>query len=309
MTSRPDKPREDAAVPGVSVIIVSYNTKDLTRACIESVLEKTGGVDLDIRVVDNGSTDGSPEMLARDFPEVKLIRSTTNLGFARANNLAIRESKADYVFCLNSDTILVNNAIGILCDFMEREENRDVACCGGGLYDQEMNPHTSYGNFPSLTEIAFQAFKLKGVFRAYYDRRLKSSVEYSGTEVRQVDYVVGADMFLRKSVLDKTGAFDEDFFLYFEDTELGFRLAKAGYRSVIVPDAKIIHLAGRSTTEVPKMESVRTREKSRFLFFRKCYGERSLLLAKILYVLHYGRRSLVKPDGKSREMAGIVWRA
>lgn len=293
----------------VSVIIVSYNTKDLTKACLKSVMEKTQDVDFDICVVDNASTDGSPEELKEAFPGIRILENRINGGFARANNQAIRESRADYVFILNSDTILVNNAIKILFTFMEQEENRNVACCGGCLYDENMVPQTSYGNFPSLTELVFRVLKLKKLFPRYYRERLKSSTEYHGTSILQVDYVTGADMFIRRSVLDQIGLFDEDFFLYFEDSELSCRMARSGYRSMVVPQAKIIHLAGKSATDFPKMESARVRERSRFLFFRKCYGAKAAFLAKTLCTIHYARRLLPGFGKKNWEMLKITWKA
>ena len=296
-------------VPVVSVIIVNYNTVDLTKSCVRSLLDKTENVEFDISVVDNASTDGSVAELRREFPGVNVIESKTNVGFARANNVAIRQSTADYLFILNSDTLLVNNALKVLAEFMEREENRDVACCGGCLFDKDMMPVSAYGNFPTLAEIAFKVSKLKAVFPGYYRQRLASSRECSADRPVRVDYVVGADMFIRKRVLDEIGIFDEDFFLYFEDTELSFRMAKNGYRSMIVPEAKIIHLAGRSSTDSSKMNTARLRERSRFLFFRKSYGKGIARLAKALYMVHYGRRLLSGFHRKDREMLGIIWKA
>jgi GT2 family glycosyltransferase len=293
----------------VSVIIVNYNTVDLTKNCVRSLLDKTDNVKFDISVVDNASADGSVAELRREFPGINVIESGTNVGFARANNIAIRQSTADYVFVLNSDTLLVNNALKVLAEFMEREENRDVACCGGCLYDKDMLPVAAYGNFPTLAEIAFKVSKLKTVFPGYYRQRLRASGEYTSAYPGRVDYVVGADMFIRKSVLDEVGMFDEDFFLYFEETELSFRMAKNGYRSMIVPEAKVIHLAGRSSTNASKMKTATLRERSRFLFFRKSYGKGVARLAKALYMIHYGRRLLLGFRRRDREMLAIIWKA
>jgi GT2 family glycosyltransferase len=293
----------------VSIIIVNYNTKDLTKNCVRSIFEKTGGVDFNICVVDNGSTDGSAGELRREFPGIEVIESKDNKGFAGANNIAIRESGANYLFVLNPDTILVNNAVKIFLDFMEQEENRDVACCGGSLYDERMAPQIAFGNFPSLAEVLFKVFRLKKIFRKYYRENLRASSENVGTSPLKVDYVVGADMFIRKDVLNRTGLFDEDFFLYFEDTELSYRMFRNGYRSMIVPDAKIIHLAGKSSSDASKLERIRIRERSRFLFFRKCYGERVSLLIKTLYVIHYGQRYLFGFDKKNKEILKTIWGA
>ena len=293
----------------VSVIIVNYNTKELTKDCVTLVMEKTEGVEFDICVVDNASADDSAGELRRAFPGIKVIESRTNGGFARANNLAIRETRADYVFLLNSDTVLVNNAVRVLLEFMERQENRDVACCGGSLCDERMMPRPSYGNFPSLTGLAFKVFSLSKVFRRYYREKLRPSSKVHGSSALEVDYIMGADMFIRRSVLDEVGLFDEEFFLYFEDTELSYRMFRSGYRSMIVPQARIIHLSGMSGTDATEVESARVRERSKFLFFRKCYGKKAAFLAKLLHLVQYGRRFLLGFDRKSREMIGIIWKA
>ena len=120
----------------VSIILVSYKTKDLTRNCIKSIVEKTKNISYDIFVVDNNSQDGTCEMLKEEFPFVKLIENSQNIGFGAANNLAIKESDAEYVFLLNTDTLLVNNAVKILHDFLEN--NRQVGVCGANLYDENI---------------------------------------------------------------------------------------------------------------------------------------------------------------------------
>ena len=122
----------------ISIIIVNYNTKKLIKNCLKSVFEKTQGINFEVYVVDNNSRDGSCEMIEQDFPQVKLIKNTKNKGFGAANNIAIRESNAKYVFLLNSDTILLNNAIKIFFDFMEKPENQKISCCGGNLYNKNM---------------------------------------------------------------------------------------------------------------------------------------------------------------------------
>ena len=134
-------------------------------------------MDFDVYVVDNGSTDGTVEEITEEFPGVKLIANTENAGFAKANNMAIKETEADYVFLLNPDTVLVNNAVKIFLDFMEQPGNKNVGCCGGSLYDSEMEPQIAYGNFPSLEETVFNVFRLKKIFPGYYRERLRASTE------------------------------------------------------------------------------------------------------------------------------------
>ena len=195
----------------VSIILVSYNTKDLTRDCLKSVYEKTQGVEFEIFVVDNNSHDGSAEMIEREFPEVRLIRNSENKGFGAANNIAIRQSNAKYIFCLNTDTILLNNAVKIFFDFMEQPENQNVGVCGGALYDSDNCPTNYGGQFPSILHI-LQKFGLRNIFK-------KKTINYE-KDIINVDYITGADIFFRKSVLDLVGLFDENFFIYYEETDL-----------------------------------------------------------------------------------------
>ncbi len=293
----------------LSIIIVNYNTGEVITQCLASVYSQTLGVDFDIWVVDNGSVDGSPDEIERSFPAVNVIRNSENMGFARANNLGIRASKGEYVFLLNPDTILLNNAVGILLDFMEHDTAGRVGCCGGSLYNEDMTPQIAYGNFPSLAEAAFQVFKLKKVFRRYYREKLRSSTENERGDTRKVDYIVGADMFLRRSALHRTGLFDEDFFLYFEDTELGYRLKRYGFHSVIVPEARIVHLVARASSRNTRIEKILWREKSRFLFFRKCHGNTTARLVKTLYILKEARRFLTGFRKRNWEMIKIIAKA
>lgn len=269
----------------VSIILVSYNTKDLTRNCLNSVYEKTQGVDFEIYVVDNNSQDGSCEMIEQEFPQVKLIKNTENKGFGAANNIAIKQSTSKYVFLLNTDTVLLNNAVKIFYDFMEKPENQKVAVCGGNLYNEDMSHQHSYGNFPSLGRIAFTVLGLNFIFKSYYNKKFNPKGENNNNELKKVDYITGADMFMRKSVLEEVGLFDEDFFLYFEETELTYRMNKAGYKSIIIPDAQIIHLCGLSG-EI-SLEKLKLFRSSELLYFEKTCNKLIRNLVKAMYLIRY----------------------
>lgn len=229
----------------VSVIIVSYNTKNLTRNCLKSLFKQTSTIDYEVFIIDNNSQDGSTLMIEEEFPEVKLIKNKTNLGFGKANNQGIELSKSKYVFLLNSDTILINNAIKILFDFMELSENKKVACCGGALYNEDLTNQISYGRFPSIKGLLYYYTFAKFYPEIYKNKFFMAGILHDNNSL-VVDYVTGADMMIRKSVLDKVGYFDNDFFLYFEETELCSRFIKTGYINMINPKAQIIHLCGMS---------------------------------------------------------------
>jgi len=292
----------------ISIILVNYNTKDITRNCLKSLLEKVKDVNFEVYVVDNDSSDGSCEMIKQEFPEVKLIENKDNKGFGSANNTAIMNSKAKYIFLLNTDTILVNNAVKILYDFMENPKNQNIACCGGNLYNEDMTHQTSYGVFPSLKHILFVATGLHKIFPKYFKNKLLIDGFNENNELKEVDYITGANMFIRKVVLDKVGLFDEDFFLYFEETELSFRFRKNGYKSIIIPDAKIIHLCGKSFKGF-NLQKEKIWKKSEFLFFEKCYGKVIKYIVKFLYYIIYIKSFLFNNKLYSKKMLKILIRS
>ena len=293
----------------ITIIIVSYNTKDLTLNCLRSVYAKTEKVRFEVVVVDNASTDGSPEAIRKEFPHSRLIENPVNLGFGAANNRAIRETRSNYVFLLNSDTLLVNNAAKILFDAMECAENKNIGICGGSFFTEYMTPHLSYGNFPSLGQIIFELLELHHLFGKWYENSFQTIVENRSEAVRTVDYVSGAGMFLRRAALDRAGLFDEDFFLYFEDTELSYRLKNNGYSSLLVPQAKILHLSCRDAVYDEK--KFRIIERSRYLFFYKCYGPAITRISKYVYLLRYLLRTVITGNGRYWNMGRLIadtWR-
>ncbi len=226
----------------VSVIIVNYNTRDLTLQCLRSVYERTTRMSFEVIVVDNASSDDSVEQIQLEFPQVTLIKSNENLGFGRANNLGYEHSTGDYIFLLNSDTILINNAIEILWRFLN--EHVDVAIVGGQLFEKdglELTHSYSY-IFPSLL------MELDILLRGRITRRIeKKMIKFIAKDgFVPVAYITGADMMLRRSDIQELGFFDPSFFLYFEESELSYRYHCKGKISAFMPGAKIIHLAGGS---------------------------------------------------------------
>jgi hypothetical protein len=253
----------------VSVIIVSFNTKDLTINCIKSVKEKTTGLSYEIIVVDNNSNDFSTEEIENKFPDVIIIKNDFNIGFGKANNKGINKAKGKYLFLLNSDTYLINNALKIFFDFMEMKENINIACCGGSLLNEDLTPHISFGRFPKIKGIIFY-YLLSKLFPDYYADNYFMAGVIKNDNIIDVDYVTGADMFIRKSVIEKVGVFDDDFFLYFEETELCSRFIKAGFKNVIIPEAKIVHLCGKSPLNSDKQKIF---NESMFIYMKKHKGK------------------------------------
>lgn len=266
----------------VSIILVNYKTKDLTIQCIKSIYEKTKDINFDIYVVDNASYDGIEEQLRTEFPEVKFLQNEINGGFGYGNNVALRVFDAKYAFLLNTDTILINNAVKILFDFME--SNPNLGACGGNLYDENNNNIHSYGNIFDLTDLFIKTFGLRLFFPKRF-KKMRDCGENKKNECKSVDYITGADLMLRKEALDKAGLFDEKFFMYSEESELQFRIKKAGYDIFITPDAKIVHLHNKS----PKKRENMYFEflKSKYLLFRLCYGTKQNI-GYIKFLFYFG---------------------
>lgn len=226
----------------VSIIIVNYNTRDLTLQCLRSVYEKTTGLSFEVIIVDNASSDDSLAQVKKEFPQATLIESAENLGFGRANNLGFEYSSGEYIFLLNSDTILINNAIELLWKFLK--EHSEIAIVGGQLFEEDgkTTTHSFSYLFPSL--LMELDILLRGCITSWIENRRLKYITRDGFD--KVAYITGADMMLRRSDIQQYGFFDSSFFLYFEETELSCRYHRNGKLSVFFPKAKIIHIAGGS---------------------------------------------------------------
>ncbi|SHF73690.1 glycosyltransferase family 2 protein [Dysgonomonas macrotermitis] len=246
----------------VSIIIVNYNTDKLLEDCILSVKEKTHDLNYEIIVIDNDSEKGSLSHLIEKFPGVQFHFSNQNLGFGKANNLGSTLASGKYLFFLNPDTLLINNAAAILYDYMEKHPQ--VGICGGNMYRENMIPASSLYDTDFLTYEYKIIFNIKRVPGFNYTK-----------EPKETRVIVGADLFMPKNIFEELNGFDPDFFMYFEEVELCYRARKAGYKIISVPDAEIIHLQGGSAenkSEELNKWSYREHWYSKFLFFYKTKG-------------------------------------
>jgi GT2 family glycosyltransferase len=270
----------------VSIIIVNYNTKDLILQCLQSIFENTVDISFEVIVVDNASDDGSCASINEKFPQVNLVSSEKNLGFGRANNLGARLASGTFLFLLNSDTLLIENSIKFLKIFFENSNDPTIAVVGVKILDKNKKPHISYGNFPSIYQEIFEYGLLK-IFKKYYAEKLSPSIIDKSTEIKNVDYIIGADMFFKKSVFDSISGFDEDFFLYYEETEICFRLKKLGYKIVWNPNTSIIHYVGSSgkTNEKFNYWIFEQLQRSKNLYYKKCHGNLMAKSIKYLSIL------------------------
>lgn len=266
----------------VSVIIVNYNTLELTKNTINSVIEKTEDLNYEIILVDNASTDGSVEFFEREYKnKIAFIKNSENLGFGRANNRGIETAKGKYIFLLNSDTLLINNAIKILFDFME--EHKEAGICGGNLYSQELKPTHSYRKKINSCLTEFNQYLNPFVRVKNFFIKKRNDFNYTNNNLN-VGYITGADLMISKKVFLEIGRFDEEIFMYYEEVELSYRLKKQNLKIYNVPSAKIIHLEGKSFNF--KEERYRRKIQGEYKCFYKCYGLKSV--KKLFYIFKIG---------------------
>ena len=239
----------------LSIIVVSFNTKELLKQCLKSVLKQTKGINFEIIVVDNASTDRSPEMVQKEFPKVVLIKNKKNLGFAAANNQALRQAQGKYLLLLNSDTELKENSFKKMVDWMEKNQRVGVSSCQ--LVYQDGAVQGSGGYFPTLLRIFNWMFfiddlpVIKEIFKSFHPHEPKTSWLSSSyfQKERLQDWVSGAFFLMRKKVIEQIGLLDEEFFMYVEEVEFCYRAKQANWQVAYVPVTKIIHLARKSGSQ------------------------------------------------------------
>ena len=272
----------------VSIIIVNYNTKELTRNCLKSVFEQTSGISFEVIVSDNGSKDGSIEMIKSEFPQVILIENNANLGFGAANNRGLKIAKGKYIFYLNSDTVLLNNAVKIFFDYWENSpEKEKIGVLGCNLSDDKGNFIHSWGKFPTYKNIfksliyCFSvSYGMKKIWKFFF-RKIGITKPFYGS----VEYITGADNFL----LNNSDAFfDERYFMYFEESDLQLKLKHKGKSSILIHGPKIIHFEAASSKD--KNENSMNydfQKKSVVLYWASCckYVEKNLSNKMKLYCL------------------------
>ena len=280
----------------VSVILVNYNTLHLTKECIDSIFEKTQGISFEIILVDNDSQDGSREQFSED-KRIIFIESGGNIGFGRANNLGVKKATGKYIFFLNTDTLLVNNAIKYFFDYCEGHSHDKFGGIGCLLQDKEGNTIHSFARFPTLTS-NFKDFFVAPIYKKLgktYQRYDTTNDDVTKDSFR-VDYVTGADLFVSRELIDICGAFDKDFFMYFEETEMQHRWTRNGHPSYIIKSPRIVHLEGGSVNKEHEQFSPRKfimGISSAKLYMKKTHGAiynfayRLVNLLNIYVVLHH----------------------
>jgi len=267
----------------LSIIIVNYNTRDLTLQTLNSVYKNQGDNNFEVIVVDNASKDDSVEMIKKHFPQVILIQNNENLGFSKANNIAIKRSIGEYILLLNSDTIVMEDTLEKMIKYMNDNPDVGASGCKVVLPDGSLDKACKR-SFPTPQNALYNALKLDRLFP-----QSKVFGEYNLTyldenEIHDVDCLVGAFMMVRREVIEQVGLLDEDFFMYGEDIDWCYRIKQAGWRIVYYPKTKIIHYKGGSSKK-KNTKIIYEFHKAMYLFFEKHYKDRySILLRYVVYL-------------------------
>jgi GT2 family glycosyltransferase len=232
----------------LSIIIVSYNTRELLEGCINSIYETTKNLKYEIVIVDNASQDGSPEMIENKFKNIMLIRNYQNVGFAKANNQAIRIAKGKYLLLLNTDTIVEDRAIGNMVEFLEHHPK--VAAVGPKVLDFDGIFKTKGYYFPSIYRALIGLFGLNKLLSEKVKQILFPKFYWNKNECKKIDWAQAACLMIRMNAMKEIGDLCEDFFFYYEDLEWCYRAKKKKYEIWYCPSASVRHLGGGS--EFPK---------------------------------------------------------
>ena len=271
----------------VSVIIVNWNTKKLLRDCLSSVYEHAGDIDYEIIVIDNASTDGSAEMVKSDFQQVILIENSDNRGFAAANNQGIAFAKGKYVLLLNSDTVVLDNAIAKTVRFADK--NPQAAVTGCKVLNPDRTLQRTCFMFPSVLNMLLSSTYLYKLFpkNGFFGR--EQMTWWDRNDVRPVDVVTGCIMLVRQEAIEQVGMMDEQFFMYCEETDWCYRFWKKDWKVMFAPVGEIIHFGGQSTAQKPVAMIVQLRL-SILKFMKKHYSRPAYLIARLLVALFFAVR-------------------
>jgi GT2 family glycosyltransferase len=257
------------SITDLSIIIVSWNVKGYLKQCLASILAHVKDVSYEIFVVDNHSSDGSAEMVKKEFPQAALIGNPENYGFARANNKALIKARGRYILFLNPDTELIDNALKAIVDFMDAHPDASGMAPRLVYEDRTLQPNCRH--FPTLAADLWESLYLNVLFpkSMIFNRYLMGG--WAHESVREVDQPYGACLLFRKEVIDKTGLMDERFFMYYDEVDLCYRVKKDGGKILFTPDITIIHHANKSSIQDAD-RCDRNKFHSKLLFFKKHYG-------------------------------------
>ncbi|WP_201317985.1 glycosyltransferase family 2 protein [Paenibacillus sp. EPM92] len=264
----------------LSIIVLNYNTKQLTLNCLESIRNSVTEYLYEIILVDNHSTDGSIEAFERHYPEIELIRNQVNVGFSKGNNQAMKIARGRYVLLLNSDTIVNSDTLDVMLQFMDQRPTVGAAGCKVVLPDGSLDKACRRG-FPTPSASFYYAFGFAKLFprvprfNQYQLSYLDPDQDYP------VDCLVGAFMMVRREVIDQVGMLDEDFFMYGEDIDWCYRIKEAGWGIHYYPYTEIVHYKGASSRRRP-FKIIYEFHRAMILFHKKHYEKKYSWVVNLL---------------------------
>ena len=265
----------------LTVIILNWNTRDDLRVSLGSIFEQEFRHSIEVIVADNASEDGSREMVRLEFPKARLVEHEGNIGFCAGNNRAIPQDPGRYVLFLNADTRVTPCALDTLIDFADSAP--DAGIIGPKLLNQDGSLQYSCRRFPNMGAGFFRNTPLGRLFpkNRYTQDYLMSDWDHAS--MRDVDWVSGAALMIRRETLAKVGGFDEGFYMYCEDVDLCYRAQKAGWRVVYFPDSVIYHIIGRSSDQVPTRATFYFHT-SMYRFYKKHYARSTSVFIRPLII-------------------------
>ena len=278
----------DMQTPDLSIVVVNWNTESYLRECLRSIFEHIEGISCEVWVVDNASSDGSVSMVREEFPRATLIANAENVGFAQANNQALRQSRGRYLLLLNSDTYVQGDVLRTMVEFMDRHPDAGVSGCKLQNEDGTFQPACRR----SVPTPAVSLMRMTGLSRLFPNSRTMAQYNLTyqdATAVHEVDSVSGAFLMMRREAMAQIGLMDEEYFLHCEDLDWCYRAKQAGWKVYYVPHAAVTHFKGRSSDRVP-VRTLYHLHRSMYLFYRKHFARTTLFLVNgLVYLGIWGR--------------------
>ena len=290
--------------PTLSIIIVSWNVRELLRACLASIAPVRADIALEVIVIDSGSADGTPAMVREAFPWVTLIARPDNVGFPRGNNIGIRRARGDRLFLLNPDTVVVGDALSTLVNYLDNHP--DVGVVGPQLRYPGGAVQSSRRRFPTLATAFWESTWLESraprrVLDRYHVR------DRPDDAVSEVDWLVGAALMVRRDVVDEVGLLDEAYFMYSEELDWCYRIRQAGWRVVYLPEAEVIHHEGKSSEQAVTARHVNF-QRAKLRFFRKYHGRAAATSLRLFLLASYAWQIILEgTKGIVGHRRGLRW--
>ncbi len=292
--------------PRVSIVVLSWNTRDLLAACLASLPGPGAEPTAEVIVVDNASSDGSADMVAARFPRVTLVRNPRNDGYALGNNLGAERARGEFLLLLNSDTEVRPGALAALVAFLDARPGHGA--CAPRLDNPDGTPQPSCKTFPTLATAVFfdtcfdRWFPANRVIPRYFMR------DFDHASTRDVDQPPGAAFLVRSALWRQLGGFDPELWLFFNDVDFCRRLRAAGHAVAYVAEARVLHHEGRSTRQFPEFGAVWHR--NRLAYYRKAFGWRGALVARVMSTVRGAEEARkLRAAGAPREARQAVWAA